>query len=171
MNATRLPISRFIALFLLCQVGLTSCFSTKSARRTSDMAPAEIRLRQNITSYAENFIGAPYKYGGESPNGGFDCSGFTSYVMLEYGIALDRTSSDQGKMGKKVALKDSKAGDLIFFARKGRVFHVSLVVANTKEGIEVVHATSSRGVIRENISTSSYWSSKEKFVRDVLANI
>ena len=128
----------------------------------------EARLRQEAVDYAKTFLGTKYKLGGTTPKGGFDCSGFTSYIMKEVDIALSRTSGAQERNGEKVRVKKVQPGDLIFYRRSalGEVFHVSLVVANKSDGIYVIHSTS-RGVVIDNISKSSYWSPKISSARSV----
>jgi cell wall-associated NlpC family hydrolase len=115
----------------------------------------------DIVEIARSLEGIPYKYGGTTKRG-FDCSGFTSYVYAKNNASLPRTSAEQETYAKSVKIKDLQAGDLLFFRpnKVGKVFHVALVVDNSREGIIVIHSTSSRGVIEENISKSSYWTKK-----------
>ncbi|MEN0049039.1 MAG: C40 family peptidase [Bacteroidota bacterium] len=124
------------------------------------------KLRTEIISYAKQHLGTNYKYGGTTVKG-FDCSGFTSHVMGEFNIPLNRTSKDQAAQGKKVAVKNAKPGDLIFFSKGGRIFHVSIVASNKNGQLQVIHSTSSRGVVVDNITNSKYWSSKIHSVRDI----
>ncbi|MCO6476096.1 MAG: C40 family peptidase [Phaeodactylibacter sp.] len=124
--------------------------------------------RDAVVSYAKKKLGAGYQEGGAGPNR-FDCSGFTSYVMKEFDVPLSRSSRYQAKEGRKIRVEDARPGDLIFFKRSpaGPVFHVAMVVRNSREGIEVIHSTS-RGVVIDNISRSSYWEPKIYSARDVL---
>lgn len=128
----------------------------------------EALLRKEAIDYAKTFLGTKYKLGGTSPKSGFDCSGFTSYVMKQVDIALSRTSQAQENNGEKVRLKKVEPGDLIFYRRTplGKVFHVSMVVANKEDGIYVIHSTS-RGVVIDNVTKSSYWSPKISSARSV----
>jgi hypothetical protein len=128
----------------------------------------EVLLRKEAVDYAKTFLGTKYKLGGTSPRSGFDCSGFTSYVMKQVDIALSRTSQEQENNGDKVRLKKVQPGDLIFYRRTplGKVFHVSMVVANKEDGIYVIHSTS-RGVVIDNVTKSSYWSPKISSARSV----
>ncbi|MCB9285566.1 MAG: DUF1175 family protein [Lewinellaceae bacterium] len=121
----------------------------------------EDALRQNVVDYARQFVGTSYKTAGKNP-GGFDCSGFTGYVMGQFGIQLSASSKYQEKDGEMIPVSEAKPGDLIFFRREknGTVFHVSLVVSNDENGLVVVHSTSSRGVVVDNIDQSSYWREK-----------
>jgi cell wall-associated NlpC family hydrolase len=128
------------------------------------------QLREGIASHARKFVGTPYVYAGTTPKG-FDCSGFTSYVLNDYKINIPRSSRGQAEIGKKIELAKVRPGDLIFFSKngKGSISHVALVINNTRAGIQVAHSTSSRGVIIENVSTSKYWKPKLKYARDVIS--
>lgn len=148
--------------------------STTKAINSSASAPkkrnkAEIQLREDIVDYAKKQLGSRYKYAGRSPKQGFDCSGFTHYVMNNFGIQISPSSKAQELEGKKINLSDAKTGDLIFFRRskRGAVFHVALVVSNERDGLTVIHSTS-RGVVVDNISQSSYWKPKISTARDVI---
>jgi NlpC/P60 family len=136
--------------------------------RTADLQI--IQLREWITGYAQNFTGIHYHYAGRSPRTGFDCSGFTSYIMKEYDIKVSSSSSTQSTQGAKISLDEVLPGDLVFFGSKksGRIQHVAMVVECSAEGIICVHSTCSRGVVVENISTSKYWKPKILFARDVI---
>lgn len=138
---------------------------TSAAKESPDTA-----LRKEVTKYAQEFLGSPYKYAGKTPSSGFDCSGFTGYVMKQHGIQLSASSRYQEKDGKKIAVDEAKPGDLIFFRRSktGTVFHVALVISNDKNGLVVIHSTSKRGVVKENIRESSYWRSKYATACDVI---
>lgn len=142
----------------------------KPKERTTTDEPSpewtDAKLRTEIVAYSKQLIGSKYKYGGTAPNG-FDCSGFTGHVMKEFDIPLDRTSSSQAKQGKKISLKDAKPGDLVFFSRSGKIFHVAIIASNKKGKTEIVHSTSSKGVIVNDLKSSSYWLPKLHSVRDV----
>lgn len=130
----------------------------------------EMLLRKNITNYAQTLVGSTYQYAGKTP-AGFDCSGFTSYVMGKYDIKISSSSRDQANQGKFVDVYKVKPGDLIFFRRSAAepIFHVSLVVSNDGKDIKVVHSTTSRGVIVDNITASKYWRPYIDSARDVVA--
>ena len=127
------------------------------------------QLRIDMVSTAKKYIGSKYKYAGTTPKG-FDCSGFTSYVYDQSDLYIPRSSSGQASEGAKIALRDSKPGDLLFFTGTGRgkITHVALIVENSRDGIEVIHSTTSRGVIRENISNSRYWKPKILYAKNMI---
>ena len=127
-----------------------------------------MQLREFIAGYAQNFVGIEYRHGGNSTATGFDCSGFTSFALNEFGIQVSASSAMQSTQGVEVSLDNVLPGDLIFFGRRKHVTHVAMVVKNTEEGIFCVHSTCSRGIMVENISTSKYWKPKIMFARDVI---
>lgn len=71
---------------------------------------------ESVVSYAKQFIGTKYTYGGTSPSTGFDCSGFTSYVYRHFGVSLPRTSGGQSGVGTAVTKADLQAGDLVIYS-------------------------------------------------------
>lgn len=142
--------------------------STKAPTRTkaSYGIAKDEKLRQEIVEYAKQYLGASYKYGGTSPDG-FDCSGLTSHVLGEFDIPINRSSRDQAKQGKSIKLKEAKPGDLIFFSQSGRIFHVAMVASNHGGNVKMIHSTSSRGVVLDNLNQSKYWFPKINSVRDM----
>lgn len=138
--------------------------STDSLNKLDDSLALVIKRNaspevDNLIKFAKTFLGTPYHYGGTTPSG-FDCSGFIYYIMGNFGFSRTRTSYGLAEMGKIVKLSDARPGDLIFF--KGRnvnstqVGHVGIVSEVTNQGIFVLHASTSRGVVQENFSTSRY---------------
>lgn len=146
----------------------TSKETVSSKKRSTSTPTRKDRLRTDIISYAKQFVGTKYVYAGKDPRG-FDCSGFTSYVMKEFDVSLSSSSRMQEDQGRSISVSDALAGDLIFFRRekRGRVFHVALVVSNTREGLKVIHSTN-RGVVVDNISHNSYWKPKISTARRVI---
>lgn len=143
--------------------------STSRARSNSRPAlTREEMLREDVVQYAKQFVGTKYVYAGKDPRG-FDCSGFTRYVWREFDVSLSGSSRMQEDQGSPVSVSKAKAGDLIFFRRErhGRVFHVAMVVSNSREGLKVIHSTN-RGVVIDNISNNSYWRPKISTARAVL---
>ena len=123
--------------------------------------------RSGIVKTAKKYIGKPYSYGGTTTRG-FDCSGFTSHVYKENGVAILGPSYKQAKQGRKKAMKELKEGDLVFFGSGNKVSHVALVTNVSRNKMEVIHSTSSRGVVVDDISNSKYWKKRYLFGRDVL---
>lgn len=118
-----------------------------------------VDIRSKIVLSASENIGTPYVWAGSSPSG-FDCSGFTSYVLNEFNIQLPRRAEDQYKMAKKVKKKNVQRGDLVFFKNGGKISHVGIVVSETGNPVVMIHASSSKGIITTQIDQSSYWSQR-----------
>ena len=102
-----------------------------------------------VVSYAQQFLGCKYVYGGTSTNG-FDCSGFTQYVYKHFGINLNRTAAAQYSNGKSVT--ELQAGDLVMFGKSG-INHVGIYIG----GNTFIHAANpGRGVTTDSLSTGYY---------------
>lgn len=126
-------------------------------------------LRGQVVNDAIALIGTQYRYGGVNPNTGMDCSGLMNYVFQNVGISLRRSSREQVKDGKNIRKQDVRPGDLVFFSKGGQVFHVALVVAyDGGDRMDVVHSTSSKGIIRQEILNNSYWTPKISSYRNVI---
>lgn len=80
-----------------------------------------------ITSYALNFLGVPYVWGGTTPSG-FDCSGFVQYVYSHFGINPGRTTYTQQYAGTKISVDSAQAGDLYFWGSYGSAYHVAIAL-------------------------------------------
>jgi cell wall-associated NlpC family hydrolase len=103
---------------------------------------------------AERYIGVKYKWGGTSPTGGFDCSGYVQYVFAKHGVKLPRTSRAQASAGDRVALDFAalRTGDLLMFASKGQpISHVAIYAGNKR----IIHSSKSgSGVRYDNLTTA-----------------
>lgn len=92
---------------------------------------AEELLGQQIAEYAAGYIGWKYKYGGKSPDTGFDCSGFVYYIYEQFGYRLERVANDQAKQGVEVAHDALLPGDLLAFYTSGKyVGHIGIYVGS-----------------------------------------
>jgi cell wall-associated NlpC family hydrolase len=118
-----------------------------SVSRSPDIrsAPPSVTARR-VLNTADNYLGVPYKWGGTSPTGGFDCSGFTQYVFAREGIQIPRNSRQQSRAGTAVpnALELARPGDLLFFAFGSDIDHVGIYVGDGR----MIHATASGGEVR-----------------------
>lgn len=125
-------------------------------------------IRTDIVDHAEELLGNKYKFGGNNPRQGFDCSGLVLYLYQNAGIDINRVSRDQATQGKKISINKARPGDLVFYKRNGKaVHHVSVIVEAGVNKLIVIHATNS-GVIRENVLESTYWEPMIYQVRDIL---
>lgn len=113
---------------------------------------------KTVLQRALALLGTPYRWGGTSPEGGFDCSGLVSYVFRNsLGIELPRVSRDMAKTGELVASKTQLTkGDLVFFGKSGTVDHVGIYVGEGR----FVHAPSRGKDVTVSSLTEGYWSNK-----------
>ena len=154
-------MQKWFLLLLIISAGFTSCSSTKTVRETTKRRTVKI---DKIVVNALKYKGVPYKFGGTTKRG-MDCFGIVYVSYLKEKLRLPRVSRDMAKSGKKVALRNAKKGDLLFFKtakRKNRINHVGLIVSVKKNQIRFIHSTSSRGVITSLLS-ERYW--KNAFVK------
>jgi hypothetical protein len=121
-----------------------------------------------ITSRSVLLLGTPYKLGGNRPDEGLDCSGLVAHVMQEaFRLRFPRTSEEQATVGIAVARHDLAPGDLVFFNTSGRAnSHVGVYLGDRR----FVHAPTSRGVVRIESLSQSYWSKRFDQARRVIAD-
>lgn len=106
---------------------------TPQAAAKKDVAPAAVPVSANIEDLlvtAKGYMGVPYVWGGNTPEQGFDCSGFTRYVFQKYGVNLPRVAADQQKFAKPIALSELQPGDLVFWGAEA--YHVGIYLGDGK---------------------------------------
>lgn len=120
---------------------------------TSNKSTILTDTKESIGDFAKKYLNIPYVWGGNTTNG-FDCSGFTKYVMKNFGVNIDRVSKDQAKNGEFVPKNELKEGDLVFFDTKGNgVSHVGIYIGNG----EFVHASSAaKKIVISNLDKGYY---------------
>ena len=122
---------------------------------------------QDLLRRAFALLGTPYRWGGSSPDRGFDCSGLVGYVYrTALGIDLPRISREQAHSGEQVADRAAMAaGDLVFFGSRGNVTHVGIYVGEGR----FVHAPSTGGTVRLDRLDGPYWRTHYSGARRILA--
>ncbi len=129
---------------------LSACQSTRSGQLSQSDADMN-----ELTEYALSLTGTPYKYGGTSPDTGFDCSGFVGHVFKEkLGKTLPRSSEEIGRLG--VAQKSSllKPGDLVFYNTLNKNYsHVGIYLGNG----QFVHSPSKGKTVGIVNMSEPYW--------------
>jgi cell wall-associated NlpC family hydrolase len=121
----------------------------------------------NILFRAIGLVGTPYHWGGNTPAGGFDCSGLVDYIYRSAaGIQLPRTSHDMASMDKRKVRRMTQlaSGDLVFFAINGGISHVGVYVGKGR----FVHAPNSGGTVRLDDIDGPFWGDHFAYGRRVL---
>lgn len=147
---------------------LASCGGGRTARSESPppprsapahhwpaVAPADPQAANSVLMRAIGLVGTPYRYGGNTPESGFDCSGLVAYVYREMlDLRLPRTSRELADVqGPKIDPQRLATGDLVFFGSAGSVSHVGIYVGEGR----FVHAPSSGGTVRLDSLGGHYW--------------
>lgn len=149
---------------LMCVTVIIGCSSPPKVSKVELPKGTSVSsIQKRIVESAKKRIGIPYCYGGTTTKC-MDCSGFVFTIYGEIGLQLPRSSSQQFFYGKEIDDDEVTVGDLVFFKNKsGNINHVGIYVGNNN----VIHASSSRGVIVQPLS-DSYLSSGFAGVRRYL---
>lgn len=158
-----MPLLARLSIVLLTATLLTAC-SGRPPVEPVVTAPTQSPIPQQNPGTAEEvlftalgLVGTPYRYGGNTPDGGFDCSGLINYVYRgAAGVALPRTTREMSSMkGARVGRSALQAGDLLFFATNGgrRVSHAAIYVGDGR----FVHAPATGGTVRLDSLSNTYW--------------
>ena len=133
-----------------------------------EVAPADgmSRKRRQLMNYAGQFVGIPYKMGGESlEGGGIDCSSFVQQCLQNaLGICLDRTSRELAERGFAISLSEARPGDLLFYAdESGTIDHVAFYMGDG----QILHASRTFG----EVAVSDYnYKTEPVLVKNVLGD-
>jgi len=145
----------FIFTLLTTLIGCSSPIKSpvKSVNRNGATPEQVIRI-------AKSMLGVKYRYGGNTPKTGFDCSGLVYFSYLQVGITVPRTSLAQYKASKPVAKKSIRRGDLLFFRiNRSKISHVGIYLGKNR----FLHAPSSGKKVSIGELDSPYW--RKRFVR------
>ncbi|KVQ69943.1 C40 family peptidase [Burkholderia territorii] len=141
------------------QIGSTSSVQQASAPPSSGGAKSFLAgmagKAGDVVVGALNMIGVRYRWGGNSPDSGLDCSGFVRYVFQDtLGMSLPRRAEEMSRVGEKVSMSNLKPGDLVFFNTMRRTFsHVGIYIGDNK----FVHSPSTGSTVRVDDLDSGYW--------------
>ncbi|KUZ18607.1 peptidase P60 [Burkholderia diffusa] len=141
------------------QIGSNSSVQQASAQPSSGGAKSFLAgmagKAGDVVVGALNMIGVRYRWGGNSPDSGLDCSGFVRYVFQDtLGMSLPRRAEEMSRVGEKVSMSNLKPGDLVFFNTMRRTFsHVGIYIGDNK----FVHSPSTGSTVRVDDLDSGYW--------------
>lgn len=163
MNTSASKTNRyfFIRLFIPVAIVLFSgCASVPE--KAAEIKPVA-QNQSPVITYALSLQGVPYRYGKDSPEEGFDCSGFVKHVYQKQGITLPRTVKAMALSLPQISKNDVHSGDLVFFNTNGNSFsHVGIYVNND----QFVHAPSQRtGRVLVSSLKNRYWQKHYSGVR------
>lgn len=115
-------------------------------------------IRSAMISFAEQFIGNPYVWGGTSLTNGADCSGFVQSIYSEFGYSLPRVAEDQAYVGMKIPVEDAAPGDLIFYRKNGEIYHVVMSLGNGKT---IEAQSSATGIVYGSVNyNNAVWATR-----------
>lgn len=123
---------------------------------------------QDAIDQAMDLLGIRYRRGGNSPEAGFDCSGFVSHVFREgLGLILPRSSKEMSKSGQEISRDELRPGDLVFFNTMRHAFsHVGIYLGDN----QFVHAPRSGGRVRIEDLRDGYWIKRFNGARRIKAD-
>lgn len=145
--------TRATSLCLAVSACTVAALAPSAEARAIDSRPAArtTPARTAVVSYAKQFLGTPYRWGGASP-GGFDCSGLTSYVYAHFGVKMAHYTGAQFAAFRKVSRGALQPGDLVFFDGLG---HTGIYIGRGR----FIHATHSGDVVRISRLSESWYRS------------
>ncbi|MEO5565968.1 MAG: C40 family peptidase [Luteimonas sp.] len=174
------PADRRAGLVMACVCGLLALAgcggggdrvrqaSRPAAPQWGNTTPADPAAANAVLMRAISLVGTPYRWGGNSPAGGFDCSGLVNYVyqdMLD--LRLPRTSRQLADwQGPRIAPQRLAPADLVFFGEQGAVSHVGIYVGEGR----FVHAPSTGGTVRLDRLDGAWWRDHYTGARRVLVD-
>lgn len=143
---------------IIIAMALSGCGSSEGLERQSSSLHGNTTIHSAV-SVARKQVGTRYRFGGSSPQGGFDCSGLVYYSYQRAGVEVPRTTDGLYDSTFPVDPRALRQGDLLFFSIKGKVSHVGIYVGNGK----FVHAPSSGKKVSYASIENPYW--REHLVR------
>jgi cell wall-associated NlpC family hydrolase len=150
--------NRFIPLIFFFSFLSFNC-GTSNTKTVINDDRLEIQ-RDKIVNFAKQQLGVKYKYAGNSPSEGFDCSGYTKYVFSKFNHEVPRRSLDYQNIGIKIDLNDCVKGDILLFTGSDKskkiIGHVAIVISNENGDIQFIHASTSRGVVISDLKITYY---------------
>ncbi len=151
---------------------LSGCGSAPIAQRNTEPTavplvrdiPSRLSVDQanDVTLYAISLVGTPYRFGGNTPESGFDCSGLIGHVYkTRSGVVSPRTVASLKDWGQSVAWSEVRTGDLVVFSVGGVTNHAGIYVGEGR----FVHAPSTGGTVRLESLSSKHWAKQPQAFR------
>ena len=136
-------------------VAISNRFSSVANQLATTVSTTVVGGTEALIDNAMQLIGVRYRWGGNTPQSGLDCSGFVRYVFNDtFGFLLPRKSAQMSKVGLEIGKDELRPGDLVFFNTMRHAFsHVGIYVGDNK----FIHAPSRGKSIRVDDMTKVYW--------------
>lgn len=144
------------AIALVCMIAIAQAACSSPSPKAEPFQPAASTvsaISHPAVAVAEQMIGKPYRYGGASPEKGFDCSGLVYYAFRHAGIKVPRSSHTQFADAFPVNPHALRQGDLLFFMISGKISHVGIYIGNNT----FIHAPSSGKAVAYASLNNPYW--------------
>ncbi|MBC7205910.1 MAG: C40 family peptidase [Methyloversatilis sp.] len=136
----------------------TTLYGPFSGERVIEHASAAADAVTDLIDNGLSLLGIRYRFGGNTPQSGFDCSGFVRHVFSDaLGVLLPRTAVEMARVGETIPKDELQPGDLVFFNTLRRSFsHVGIYLGDNK----FMHANSRGGGVRVDDMTGRYWANR-----------
>lgn len=152
-----LKVTAMLAVILI-GLALTGC-AAKQSERTGKDHPQQVNqtTAQRVVDSASSQVGRPYRFGGDSPQRGFDCSGLIYWAYKQHDIDVPRQTTAQAKVGTGISRGQLKPGDIVVFrtSRAPNGLHTGLYAGNDK----FIHSPNNKSVVRIE-SMTPYWQAR-----------
>lgn len=166
--AESLYMGKWVFPAVLVALALIGCGSAPVMQRSPEPTaapvvrniPSRLSVDQanDVTLYAISLVGTPYRFGGNTPESGFDCSGLIGHVYkTRSGIVSPRTVASLKDWGQPVSSNELRTGDLVVFTVGGATNHAGIYVGEGR----FVHAPSTGGTVRLEPLTAKYWAKQQ----------
>lgn len=165
--ARHVALALALALLAACSTAPRRPASSVLANEPARAPRGDAAAANDVLFRAMALVGTPYRYGGNSPAGGFDCSGLVDYIYrTSTGLQLPRTSGEMADMDAKKIKRTTHlvSGDLVFFDIGGHISHVGVYVGKGR----FVHAPNTGGTVRLDDLDRAYWADHFAYGRRVL---
>lgn len=160
-----------LRLILVFVIAISGCATpsgdtSKSAKASRSYPRSTSAAANEVVLYALGLVNIGYRFGGDNPDSGLDCSGMTAYIFKEaVGITLPHSAAKQSRLGAGVSKSDLLPGDLVFFNTTGKpASHVGLYIGENR----FVHAPSTNGKIQVASLSSAYFAQRYENARRIL---
>jgi len=144
------------SLIAVLVFGLSACSPSSNIQTSAQYTNNYTSLspqRQQLMKIAYQNLGKPYKWGGNNPQEGFDCSGLMVYSYQQSGITIPRTAAQQRDASQTLSRNQLIPGDMIFFKTGRKTNHVGIYIGND----EFIHASTSRKQVKKDKLSYPYW--------------